>query len=72
MLDKNTLNIIIDHLEKRIESFWVDLKIGHINRVVEGIDKKYIDENQALIVVDHLMRIRTYQEIITELKQKYS
>jgi len=70
LLDQYTIKEIITLLEKRIDSFWIDVKMGHIQRVVEGIDKHYVDENQALIVIDHLMRIRAYQEVITDLKLK--
>lgn len=66
-LDVVTVKTIIKLLEKRVDGFWTDLKVGHIQRVVEGINVKYIDENQALIVVDHLMRLRCYQEIIADL-----
>ena len=67
-LDPNTIQEIIGILEKRIEGFWTDLSMGHVQRVLEGVDKRYIDENQALIVVDHLMRLRCYQEIAADLR----
>lgn len=67
-LDKHTVEYVILLLEKRVSGFWIDLQMGHIQRVADGIAKKYIDENQALIVVDHLMRLRTYEEIISDLK----
>lgn len=49
MLHEPTVKEIIDLLNKRIDGFWTDLKVGHIQRVNEGIQKEYIDENQALI-----------------------
>lgn len=66
--DIYTTECIIALLEKRVNGFWIDLEIGHVQRVVEGVSKHYIDENQALIVVDHLMRLRTYEEIVADLK----
>lgn len=67
-LDNETLKVLVNGLENRIESIYFDLRMGHIYRVEDGIKKRYADENQAMIVVDHLMRIRIYQDIITELK----
>lgn len=67
-LDVETLNWVVALLEKRVNGFWIDLQIGHVQRVADGIAKRYIDENQALIVVDHLMRLRTYEEMVADLK----
>lgn len=67
-LDEATLQWVIALLEKRIAGFWVDLRVGHVQRVVDSIIKEYIDENQALIVVDHLMRLRTYKEMVADLQ----
>lgn len=69
-LDESTVHAIIHLLQNRIDGFWIDLKMGHLQRVTDGIDKKYVDENQALIIVDHLMRLRTYQEVITDLHNR--
>lgn len=67
-LDEKTLEWVIALLEKRVNGFWIDLQMGHVQRVADGIAKKYIDENQALIVVDHLMRLRSYEEMAADLR----
>ena len=41
-----------------------------LQRVVDGLEKKYVDENQALILIDHMMRIRCFEEVIADLKKR--
>ena len=43
-----------------------DIEISHIPRVLEGLGKEYIDENQILVLYDHAVRLR----IITDLLNK--
>jgi len=62
---------LIKMLEGRIKLLEQDVRFGHMARVMDGVKQGYADENQAMIVVDHLMRIRIYKEII-ELVQSES
>lgn len=55
-------------LLKQIEALKQDILTNHLPKVSEGLQKDYIDENQALVVYDHLVRIRTYQDLLKEIK----
>lgn len=57
-------------LNGRIKLLEQDVQIGHMSRVMDGVRLGYADENQAMIVVDHLMRIRIYKEIIELVKHQ--
>lgn len=39
-----------------------DIRVNHLPRVQEGLEKGYIDENQILVIYDHAVRARILQE----------
>jgi len=57
-------------LEKRIDQMFLDVKIAHFSRIKEGMEKGYVDENQAMVLIDHLYRIRCYREILLMIENE--
>lgn len=55
-------------LQDRINGIKSDVLLNHLPRVKESIIADYFDENQALVVFDHLVRIRVLQEQLRELQ----
>ena len=49
---------------KRIEQMKLDIKVAHLNRVLQSVETDYIDENQAMWLMDHMYRIRCYKEFL--------
>lgn len=39
-----------------------DILVNHLPRVKEGLEAGYCDENQVLVIYDHLVRVRIIQE----------
>lgn len=39
-----------------------DILHNHLPRVIEGLTKGYVDENQILVIYDHAVRARILQE----------
>ncbi len=48
---------------EKIQGLIDDILINHLPKVKESLETGYIDENQALIVFDHMVRIRTLRDI---------
>ena len=53
-----------EQIQTRINSLIQDLRINHLPRVAEGLQKGYVDENQILVMYDHAVRIRVLQEYL--------
>lgn len=47
---------------QKAEAIIKDILTFHLPRVQEGLEKGYIDENQILVIYDHAVRARIYQE----------
>ena len=58
-----------EDLSKKADSIINDILQNHLPRISEGLKKGYIDENQALIVYDHLVRARQLKELSEEMKK---
>lgn len=39
-----------------------DILVNHLPRVVDGLKKGYVDENQILVIYDHAVRARILME----------
>lgn len=48
---------------ERSQAIITDILHNHLPRIKEGLEKGYVDENQVLIVYDHLVRARILEEI---------
>ena len=48
---------------KRADAIIQDILVNHLPRVKEGLEKGYADENQVLIIYDHLVRVRLLKEL---------
>ncbi len=59
-----------EDIEKRADAIIKDILTNHLPRITEGLKKGYIDENQALIVFDHLVRARQLKELAEKMKKK--
>jgi hypothetical protein len=46
----------------RAQSIIKDILVNHLPRVVEGLEKGYVDENQILVIYDHAVRARVLTE----------
>ena len=60
---------IIKVLQTTRNNLLKDIQTHHLSRIMDGIEKGYPDENQGMIVIDHLMRVRIYDEIIEQIKE---
>ena len=52
-----------DIINSRADAIIQDVLINHLPRVKEGLEKGYADENQVLIIYDHLVRVRLLKEL---------
>lgn len=50
----------------KIQALIDDILVNHLPKVRESLESGYIDENQALIVFDHMVRARTLRDIDNE------
>lgn len=48
--------------KERAESIIKDIQINHLPRVLDGLEKGYVDENQILVIYDHAVRARVLLE----------
>lgn len=48
--------------KERAQAIITDIRVNHLPRVIEGLDKGYIDENQIMVILDHAYRARILQE----------
>lgn len=55
---------IKQQLQEQIDALKVDICNNHLPRLEKAMNADYPDENQALIVYDHMVRIRNLQEIL--------
>lgn len=60
----------VTDFEKRADAIIQDILINHLPRISQGLKQGYVDENQALIVFDHLVRARQLKELAEEMKKK--
>lgn len=49
---------------QRREAILKDILENHLPRVVDGLRKGYIDENQILVIYDHAVRARIIEETL--------
>jgi hypothetical protein len=47
---------------ERADAIIKDILVNHLPRIKEGLEKGYVDENQVLIMYDHLVRARILKE----------
>lgn len=59
-----------EKIEKKADAIIQDILNNHLPRISEGLKKGYVDENQALIVFDHLVRARSLKELSEEIKKE--
>jgi hypothetical protein len=48
--------------EERARFIIQDVLTNHLPRLKESLDTGYVDENQALVIYDHLVRVRILRE----------
>ena len=48
--------------DDRAKLIVTDILTNHLPRLKESLEKDYIDENQALLIYDHLVRVRILRE----------
>ena len=63
------MNKLKKNLEDKIEILRKDVLMFHLERVKVSVERKYVDENQAMVLVDHLMRMRILQEVVKDLEK---
>jgi hypothetical protein len=49
--------------KERADAIIQDIRVNHLPRVQEGLEKGYVDENQILVIYDHAVRARILQEV---------
>lgn len=49
-------------MNERAEAIIRDIQDNHLPRVIEGLRAGYVDENQILVIYDHLVRVRMLKE----------
>lgn len=47
---------------ERAQTITKDILVNHLPRVLEGLQKGYVDENQILVIYDHAVRARILTE----------
>jgi hypothetical protein len=52
--------------EERAQFIIRDVLTNHLPRLKESLDTGYVDENQALVIYDHLLRVRILREQAAE------
>jgi hypothetical protein len=50
-------------VSERADAIIKDILDNHLPRIREGLEKGYPDENQVLVVYDHMVRVRVMREI---------
>lgn len=46
----------------RADSIIKDILVNHLPRVIDGLQRGYVDENQILVIYDHAVRARILKE----------
>lgn len=51
-------------IDEKIKHIQTDVLKLYLPRTIESVKNGYFDENQAMIIVDHIMRCRILKEIM--------
>lgn len=46
----------------RADTIIKDILINHLPRIIDGLERGYVDENQILVIYDHAVRARILRE----------
>lgn len=49
-------------MSTRADAIIKDILVNHLPRIKEGLEAGYVDENQVLVIYDHLVRARILKE----------
>lgn len=56
----------IGDLSRRAAGIKRDVLDNHLPRIADGLRAGYVDENQALVVFDHLVRVRAIESLFID------